>query len=795
MKDVAAIFNEALAALNGRDVGRAEKGFRRVIKLDGSHVPALNLLTVVLMGAGRFAEAEPFIARAVALHPNSDVSFYNYGLICKQLGNSGQAHEQFSRALALNPKVAETWNNRGAACNDLKQYEAAIADFDRAIEINPNYAEAYANKGKSLLALGRPDEALAACDAALRIKPDLAEAWLGRGNALSEGRRHDEAFAAYDHALAMKPALESAWLGRGNLLLKLRRHDEALAAFDKALSIRPELAEAWLGRGNVLADLRRYAEAFAAYDKALAITPDLEGAWLGRGNCLADLDRREEALAAYDKALALKPDLAQAWIGRGNVFTDLKRFEEAVAAYDKALAIGGDWDGVEGARLSAQMNICDWQNLADAMAKLTRAAAEGRASASPFTQLFLSASAEDQLRSAQAWVRAKYPGDHSARWRGPVHDHDKVRVGYLSSDLYRHATAYLVAEMLELHDRQKFHVVGFSYGPDDGSEMRRRLIGSLDAFVDCANLSDAETAARIAAAEIDLLVDLKGFTQGARTSILALRPAPIQINYLGYPGTMGAPFVDYIIGDRTLFDVSDAAFYSEKLVRLPHCYQPNDRRRQIAERSFGRQECGLPEQGFVFCCFNNNFKIVPEVFDSWMRILARTEGSVLWLLEDNPLAAANLKRHAAERGIDPGRLVFAPRMELADHLARHRLADLFLDTLPYNAHTTASDALWAGLPLLTQIGTTFAGRVAASLLNAIGLPELITRSREEYEERAVDLARHRERLAALKRKLDNARLTAPLFDTTRFTRELEAAYEAIYRRYRAGLPPDHIDVP
>jgi protein O-GlcNAc transferase len=794
MKDITAIFNHALAALNSRDFGKAEKGFRRVIQLNASHVPALNLLTVVLMATGRFADAEPFIARAVALNQSSDVSFYNYGLISRQLNKGRQAHEQFTRALGLNPNVAETWNSRGAVCSDLREYEQAISDFDQAIGINRNYAEAHANKGRAMFQLNRHDDAFAAYDAALTLKPDLAEAWLGLGNALSAERRDDEAFAAYDKALALKGDLEGAWLGRGNLFVRLKRHEEAFAAFDKALSIKPDMAEPWLGRGNVFTDLRRHDEAFAAYDRALAITEGLEGAWIGRGNSLADLGRPDEALAAYDRALALKPGLAEAWLGRGNVLTDLKQYQAAVAAYDNALAIRADWDGAEGGRIAAKMNICDWENLEEEVGRLMRSASEGRASSSPFTHLFLTSSAEDHLLSAKAWVRANYDLSAAPLRRSNVRNHDKIRVGYISSDFYRHATAYLVAEMFELHDRSRIETIGFSYGPDDGSQMRRRLINSLDEFVDCRTLPDAAIAREIAQSDIDILVDLKGFTQGARPNIFAFRPAPIQVNYLGYPGTMGAPFIDYIIGDQTLFDVSDEATYSEKLVRLAHCYQPNDRTRRIAERKFTREECRLPEQGFVFCCFNNNFKIVPEMFDGWMRILARTQGSVLWLLEDNRLAAENLRKHAAQRGVDASRLIFAKRMEMPDHLARHRLADLFLDTLPYNAHTTASDALWAGLPLLTQIGTTFAGRVAASLLNAIGLPELITHSREEYEKLAVDLACHREKLVRIKQKLDSVRLTAPLFDTALFTRDLEAAYQAMVRRYRAGLQPDHIDV-
>jgi predicted O-linked N-acetylglucosamine transferase (SPINDLY family) len=324
--------------------------------------------------------------------------------------------------------------------------------------------------------------------------------------------------------------------------------------------------------------------------------------------------------------------------------------------------------------------------------------------------------------------------------------------------------------------------------------MRQRLVNSFDTFVDCRNLSDSDIARTIANAEIDILVDLKGFTKDARTNIFSHRPAPIQVNYLGYPGTMGAPYIDYIIGDKSLFTLADVTVYSEKLVQLPHSYQPNDRKRLISDKDFKREDCGLPKDKFVFCCFNNNYKIVPSVFDSWMRILRHVDGSVLWLCSENQTAMDNLRKETKSKGIDPARLVFANRMDLPEHLARHRLADLFLDTLPYNAHTTASDALWAGLPVLTQIGSTFAGRVAASLLHAMGLPELITHSRERYEELAIELALNSEKLKAIKKKLSRNRLTKPLFDTPLYTMHLEAAYEAMHQRYKTGLPPDHIGV-
>ena len=325
--------------------------------------------------------------------------------------------------------------------------------------------------------------------------------------------------------------------------------------------------------------------------------------------------------------------------------------------------------------------------------------------------------------------------------------------------------------------------------------MRHRLEAAFDKFIDVRDRSDRDAALLARKLEINIAVDLGGFTNDSRTDIFAMRAAPIQVNYLGYPGTMGAEFIDYIIADRILIADRDRKFYREKIVSLPHTYQVNDRKRYITEESFTRDQCGLPQNDFVYCCFNNNYKITPWIFDSWMRILSRVDDSVIWLLEDNKTAAKNLRKEAQQRGIDASRIIFAERMPPADHLARHRLADLFLDTLPYNAHTTASDALWAGLPVLTQIGETFAGRVAGSLLNAIDLPELITHSRGEYEALAIELALNRDKLLNIKEKLTKNRLTTPLFDTALYTKHLEAAYEAMYRRYQAGLLPDHIEIP
>lgn len=864
MKKTAAIFNEALSALNARNLKKAEEGFRRVIKSEPSHVPALNLLTVVLMNANRLAEAEPFIARAVQLNQESDVSFYNYGLIAKQLGKLALAHEQFTKALRLNPNVRESWNNRGAVCNDLGQYEAAISDFDRSIALDRNYPDPYANKGKSLLELGRPEEALAAYDRALSlrqefaeawlglgnalahlrrrtealtaferalsIRTDLLEAWIGKGNALYELRRHEDAFASYDRALGIAPQSAAAWLGRGNALTDLKRYDEALTAYDKALSIRPDSiealigrgnvfvglkrhddalalygaalssragsAEAWLGRGNVFLDLRRHDEALAAYDMALSIAPDLAEAWLGRGNVFADIKRHREALEGYDKALSLRSDLAEAWFGRGNIFADLRRHDDAFAAFDRAFSLNRDLPGVEGARLYSKLNCCDWTEIEAERTRLIESIRAGEGGCQPFALLSIAALAEDQRRSADFWIeRLLGLAARQSLDAIPV-EADKIRIGYLSADFRTHPVSYLAAGLFEAHDRARFETHGFSIGPTEDSDLRARLERSFDQFTDLYGRSDDEIVGCIKAAKIDVLVDLMGHTLGARLAVLAQRPAPVLAGYLGFAGTVGGGLLDYVIADARVIPSEDRKHFSEKVVWLPHCFMPHDAEgRAISRVGLDRREQGLPAEGFVFCGFNNAYKLNPATFQSWMRILKEVDGSVVWLSDLQDVARSNLRREAEASGIDSRRLVFATRVaSTADHLARHSLADLFLDALPYNAHTTASDALWAGLPLLTLAGEAFSGRVAASLLHALGLTELITHSRDEYEQRAVELALDRERLRGIRDALEKRRLTTPLFNTPLLARSLEEAFDAMVRRYRAGLSPDHIEV-
>lgn len=724
----------------------------------------------------------------------SDDIVFQQGMAALQAGNPKEAERSFRKVLRHQPRHFAALNLLAIALMQTGRFADAEPFLKTALTMDATNDATLSNYGYILKMLSRPAEALDRFSQALAINPANSLTWNNRGTVLYDLARYEEAIASFDKATSLDRTCVDAFCSKGNSLCQLNRYDEALAVYKMALSAEPRLADAWLGLGNVFYFFKRYDEAFDAYGKALAHNPDLAEAWLGRGNAFFDLYRHDEALAAYDAALARKSDLADAWLGRGNIFQNTKRYQEAFASYAKALALKPDATGVEGGRLTAKLNLCDWTDYEADVAHVIAAVRQGKLNILPFSLLAIPSSSDDQLQCARLTVERKFPPRGPSHWQGACYDHARIRVAYLSADFSLHATAYLMAGLFEAHDKSRFELTAISLGPDDSSDMRRRLEASFDRFIDARVYSDDALARLIAELEIDILVDLKGYTEGARTSLLARRPAPIQVNYLGYPGTMGAGYIDYIIADPMVIPETSKPFYSEKVVHLPNSYQVNDDKRLIADRDFTRAELGLPPAGFVFCCFNNNYKIAPPVFDIWMRILGAVEGSVLWLFEDNAIAAGNLRQEAVARGVDAGRLVFAQRLPLAEHLARHRQAGLFLDTLPYNAHTTASDALWAGLPVLTRIGDTFAGRVAASLLTAVDLPELVVPTPQAYESMAIDLGNHPEKLAGIKSRLARNRLAMPLFDTRRFTADIEAAYAAMVERQRAGLPPDHLAI-
>jgi len=580
----------------------------------------------------------------------------------------------------------------------------------------------------------------------------------------------------------------------GIIKFNQKNYEEAIGFFEKASKQAPKNGVIFSNMANVLLELKRYEEALATYSKAIALAPNYAEAYSNMGNVLFELERYEEALDAHAKAIALAPNYAEAYSNMGNVLFKNERYEEAISFFSNALNLNSDYPNLLGRYIFSKMHISDWTdldglvNLASEKIKLSKNISP------PFDLLPVINVPELLLEASRLWTNEKFPANPNVTIIPKV-THQKIKVGYFSSDFYNHATAHLMAEFFELHDKNLFEVIGFSFGPNFEDKSRERLRRAFDQFIDISQMSENSASELVRSLEIDIAVDLKGHTQHARTKLFSNRLAPIQINYLGYPGSLGAPYIDYIIADPTLIPKTSQSFYTEKIIYLPNSYQVNDSKRSIANNVPARLEVGLPENSFVFCCFNNNYKITPTIFDGWVRILKAVEGSVLWLLEGNPKARENLIKEAAARGISEDRLIFAGRLDSPDHLARHRLADLFIDTSPCNAHTTASDALWAGLPVLTLLGDTFAGRVAASLLNAVGMPELIAKDQNEYESMAISLAMNPEQLKALRERLEVNKLSSPLFQTHSTTRCIESAYSAIYDRYQSDLAPDHIYVP
>lgn len=606
--------------------------------------------------------------------------------------------------------------------------------------------------------------------------------------------KHQQALKFYDSALNLDPLDPAVHINRGASLNELKQYEDALASLNRAIALNPNIAEAWSNRGTALNELKRYEEALTDYDTALALKPQHVEAWSNKGVSYAELKRYEEALAHYDKAIELNPQYIEAWSNKGTALGELKHYEAAAKSFHQALVLNPELPFGKGVLLHTKMLACDWQGVDGLYQSICQDITENKKSADPFG---FQGICNDELllqKCAAIFSNTKFPASPEFDFKHLKREVGKVRIGYLCGEFREQATAILMTELWELHDKSQFEIIAFDNGWDDKSPRRKRIEAAFDEVINISRLSDNQAAKLISNKKIDILVNLNGFFGKPRQGIFAKKPAPIQVNYLGFPGTIGSTYMDYLIADKVVIPKESRQYYTESIVYLPHCYQANDSTRQIDGREFSKKELGLPEEGFVFCCFNNSYKILPQIFDIWMSLLRSVPGSVLWLIEDNQDATRHLQEEAQARGVDAARIIFTKRVPLSEHLGRQQCADLFLDTLPYNAHTTASDALWAGLPVLTCTGTSFAGRVASSLLSALDLPELITANVAQYESLAYELASHPEKLQQIKTKLAKNRLHSPLFNADLIARELESAYLAMYKRFQEALPPTHINM-
>jgi predicted O-linked N-acetylglucosamine transferase (SPINDLY family) len=744
--------------------------------------------------AGQLAEALAVFKKLLPDFGKDPELLERIGAITLQQGHPQQALPFFERSLQMAPQKALTHCNRGIALQQLQRLDQALAAYNQALSLKPDYAEAYINRGIVFYSLERYSDAIADYQRALELNPNQALAWNYRGLASMKLQQTEQALGDYQAAISLNPHYAEAYDNRGVSLHALNRLEEALRSHEQAIALNPAYAVAWFNKGNVLQDMKMLEAAVDSFETAIKLGLATAGVYINQGIVCQELKRDEAALLCFDQAIAHDPGSAAAYLNKAVLLQNLKRLDESLANFSAAKQIDADYEFVCGQVVFNKLQICDWDNLESELAELTAKIGQGLQAAMPWHVLSFTDELHWQQQAAAIWMQQKFPPASSPETLAISLGHDKIRIGYFSADFYTHPVAVLAVGVFENHDRSRFEITGF-YDGNRHDAMTDRLKAAFDRFIDISQLSDPQVVELARNLEIDIAVDLAGYTGDSRTGVFARRLAPLQVSYLGYAGTMAADYIDYMFADRVLIPESSRAYYTENMAFLPNSFQANDNTRAIADTGFTRQQFGLPEKAFVYCCFNNSYKITPDMFQRWLRILAAVTNSVLWLPVDNATATANLKAAAAATGIDPERLIFAPRMDRPeDHLARLKLADLFLDTSPYNAHTTASDALWAGLPLLTWPGASYASRVSASLLSALQLPELIVASAVDYEALAIELALKPEKLATIRARLQQHRLTTPLFDTGLFTGHLEAAFSEMYSLRVAGKSAVDFDV-
>ncbi len=801
---------QAQERLQQGDIAGAQLLCEQVLQRSPRNPEALYLLGMSRLITGQAGDAVPLLEKVASALPQHGAALENLGLAYLLLGRITDAERVLRKTVVLPGAPASAHMRLGLAVLHQNRHAEAIGPLQRALELEPQNIDCHLNLGQALAQGGDAAAARDHFETVLRLDPGHADAMFNLGVVALEQDELDQARQWFERARAQSPQHVDALVNLGIVLQKQRHFDEAAGCFRQALVIDPTLAAAGNNLAHTLVLQGKLTEAREQYLATLSRVPGLivaheglaavcirlgrlkegianlrEVLRLDRDSCgirtaLADAlfqdGLLDEAESAAQRANELDPDAAGPYSVLAQIHTVRGEFGRAAAVLEAGFQRTGA-DSLLGMLTHQLQRICDWKKWREAWPQLASRLDQSAELGSPFWLLAEPTTAQQQLSYTRRWSQRQFGDAGSGREarRAFLSESRRLRIGYFSSDFQEHAAAYLLAEVLELHDRQRFEIFAYSYGPGDHSPMRARLRQACEHFVDIAWDPDDVVVDRIRGDELDVLVDLKGYTVGARTAILARRPCPVQINWLGYPGTMGAGFMDYLIADSYIIPAEQESAYAERILRLPHCYQPNDRKRPLAE-PLSRTQYGLPDEGFVFCCFNQAVKITPEIFACWMSLLRRVPHSVLWLAEDNTWATRNLKDAAQAHGIAPERLVFSPRLPYAQHLARYRAADLALDTFPYTSHTTASDALWSECPLIALCGETFAARVSGSILTACGLPELITYSLPDYEETAYRFASDPDFVHRMRTRLSSAKAGAPLFDSAAFTRNLERLY-------------------
>jgi len=786
-----------------------------------------NISGACYQGLGKFETAVDYYEKAIAINPNYYKAHYNLGGVLQDLGKLNASIESFEKALSIKPDYVDANNNIGNVFKELGQFNNAIKSFEKVIEIKPDYAEAHYSLGQIyqdldniesaiksyevVLAIkpdfaelhnnlgliyqgvGKLDSALHHLEDAVRIMPEFAEAFNNLGNVYKELNQPKRALDCYKSAVAINPNYTDSHYELGNILKCLGQLDKAVESYQKSLEIKQDKVEAHYALGNVLQDLGQFNASIESYDKAISISSENDDFHHSLGITLHKNGQFEKALKSYKKALLINPKYAEAYFNLGNLMLELKQLDEAVLNYEYALNLKPGIDCNFGNLFDTKMNLCIWDDFSTNIKELLKKINKNEMVINPFALFGLVDDPKIQLKNSKTYGKERCPKSSSLSKINNYSNHKKIRIGYFSADFREHPVSDLSAELYELHDRSQFEIYAFSFGPDTKDEMNLRIKAGVDKFYDVRTMPHKDVALLSRSLEIDIAIDLGGYSANNRAEIFAMSAAPTQIGYLGFTSTMGTNFMDYIIADRTVIPKDKQIHYSEKIAYLPNCYMVNDSKIKVSNEIITKKDAGLPSDGFIFCCFNNFYKINPNVFKSWMNILSKVSGSILWLPEGNIIAMNNLMKEFKKHGIDESRLFFAPYLTLKeDHLNRLQLADLFIDTFPFNAHTTCNEALRVGLPVLTCIGDSFTSRVASSQLNSVNLPELISTSQKQYESIAIELATDSKKLKIIKDKLEINMTTSSLYDSQLLTKQIETIYLDIYNKSQKGLESNHI---
>jgi len=717
------------------------------------------------------------------------VSLYTRGVEAYTKNNFESALEYFEQARSVKSDFAQLWYNLGLTRMRLGLLQEAAVNLDKAIAIDPACQDAIdLRKQLSSLPQTMPERKN------LRSEGDDTTGKLQKALELQQQGKLVEAEAYFLDIVSDNPQSIPALFSLGGIEHNRKNPQKALSYFERAIAIKPDYPPLWFNLGVTLQSLKFFDKALASYNRALELDPRYVEALMNRGTVLVDMKRHKDALLDYEALLKIDPNNDKALCNRGIILTDFKLNDVAIATFERLLAISPNYNYAAGLLCFAKLHACDWKNLDSLRQLIIEGVRAGRRVCKSMAFTAIAQEPEDHLLCARIFADHFCPAQKPL-WQGEKYDHRKIRIAYVSPDFREHPVGHLIAGVFEHHDRDKFETIAVSLGIDDNSPLRQRVKAAFDEFIDGRQIPSYDIARMLREKEVDILIDLAGFTADSRPDLFAWRPAPVQVNYLGYSSTMGTSYHDYIIADRNIIPEKYRDCYSEKVVYLPDTYLPTDSTIQIAATTPPRREYGLPDTGFIFCSFNHDYKINPQIFDIWMRLLTKVPGSVLWLMKLNESAETNLRKEAAARGVAPERIIFATRVpRIEDHLARYRMADLFLDTFPCNAHSTASDVLRAGLPIVTCRGKAFAGRVAAGLLEIVGLPELITETPASYEKLALKLATDIKSLKRIRKKLSAKLESSPLYDTALYCRNLEKAYAEMYARYQQGDAPNHITI-